>query len=150
MRVSISDIACKCPLPKPKTSCVSPRSLLHDAAEFVIGDLISPFKAAIGLDYKDLEKRLMSAIHLRFSLPPVPPQAVVRLVKRADRAAAYFEATGLAGFQTGEAARFFGTPKGFGDTGALQQGYIAPWPAPDAQARFLDRFNQLSAAMDAG
>jgi 5'-deoxynucleotidase YfbR-like HD superfamily hydrolase len=31
-------------------------ALLHDAPEYVIGDLISPFKTAIGLDYKAFER----------------------------------------------------------------------------------------------
>ncbi|MHA1524158.1 MAG: HD domain-containing protein [Alphaproteobacteria bacterium] len=119
-------------------------ALLHDAAEFVIGDLISPFKAAIGLDYKDLELRLLRAIHLRFSLPPVSPPAVTNLVKRADKMAAYFEATHLAGFENAEAARFFGTPKGIASPQALLETYIVPWPATQAQARFLDRFHHLA------
>src|ERR1700694_4059255 len=40
-------------------------ALLHDAAEYVIGDLISPFKTAVGLDYKAFENRLVRAIHIR-------------------------------------------------------------------------------------
>ncbi|PLX38858.1 MAG: hydrolase, partial [Hyphomicrobiales bacterium] len=73
-------------------------ALLHDAPEYVIGDLISPFKAAVGLDYKQFELRLMAAIHLRFGLPAEPPAWVGKLIKRADKASAYYEAVHLAGF----------------------------------------------------
>jgi 5'-deoxynucleotidase YfbR-like HD superfamily hydrolase len=59
-------------------------ALLHDAAEYVVGDLISPFKAAVGLDYKTLENRLSRSIHLRFGLPPESSAADVKLIKRAD------------------------------------------------------------------
>jgi 5'-deoxynucleotidase YfbR-like HD superfamily hydrolase len=85
-------------------------ALLHDAPEYVIGDLISPFKAAVGIDYKDLELGLLAAIHLRFGLPARTPPALLPLVKKADRLAAFYEATQLAGFGLTEARRFFGTP----------------------------------------
>jgi 5'-deoxynucleotidase YfbR-like HD superfamily hydrolase len=73
-------------------------ALMHDAPEYVIGDLISPFKAAIGTDYKQLENRLLAAIHIRFGIPVALPQQVAQLIKRADTAAAYIEAVQLAGF----------------------------------------------------
>src|SRR5262249_3241293 len=73
-------------------------ALLHDAAEYVIGDLISPFKAAVGIDYKAFENRLMGAIHIRFGLPALPSENAGALIKRADRIAAYYEAVQLAGF----------------------------------------------------
>src|SRR5438477_11323166 len=85
-------------------------ALLHDAPEYVIGDLISPFKAAVGFDYKDFERRLLAAIHIRFGLPPGLAPELTRAIKRADMLAAYFEATQLAGFGVTEAKRFFGTP----------------------------------------
>lgn len=85
-------------------------ALLHDAPEFVIGDLISPFKAALGGDYKAIERRLMRAVHLRFGLPADLPEPVERLIKRADRASAFFEATQLAGFTADEARRFSASP----------------------------------------
>ena len=84
-------------------------ALLHDAPEYVVGDLISPFKAAIGIDYKDLELRLLAAIHLRFGVPALVPPALVTLFKKADRLAAFHEATQLAGFEETEARRLFGT-----------------------------------------
>lgn len=87
-------------------------ALLHDAPEFVIGDMISPFKAQLGGLYKSIESRLMQAIHLRFQLPPHLPDTVEKLIKRADRACAYFEAVQLAGFDAGEAEKFFGSPRG--------------------------------------
>ena len=87
-------------------------ALLHDAPEYVIGDLISPFKAAVGLDYKAFEVRLLQAIHRRFGLPPVAAGAVAAAIKHADRVAAYFEATVLAGFTLDEAGRYFGVPRG--------------------------------------
>ena len=72
-------------------------ALLHDAPEYVVGDLISPFKAALGLDYKAFENRLLGAIHVRFGLPETLPADVGAAIKQADRIAAYWEATELAG-----------------------------------------------------
>src|SRR6204780_3326812 len=72
--------------------------LLHDAPEYVIGDMISPFKAVLGGDYKVVELRLLAAIHIRFGLPPVLPDEITQQIKDADRGAAYLEATELAGF----------------------------------------------------
>src|SRR5262249_50933947 len=87
--------------------------LLHDAPEYVIGDMISPFKAVIGDSYKAVEKRLLAAIHLRFGLPARLPESLENLIKSADRNAAYLEATHLAGFATHEARKFFGPPPKF-------------------------------------
>jgi 5'-deoxynucleotidase YfbR-like HD superfamily hydrolase len=112
-------------------------ALLHDAPEYVVGDLISPFKAAVGLDYKSLENKLLAAIHVRFGLPAVVPEEIAALIKRADRASAYFEATQLAGFTTEEALEFFGSPRG------LRHVKLQPLPARDAQARFVERFREL-------
>ena len=115
--------------------------LLHDAPEYVIGDMISPFKAVIGDSYKAIEHRLLAAIHLRFGLPPTLPEALKSLIKTADRAAAYLEATRLAGFETAEARRFFGPPPKFSAT--LERDYLTPWPAGTAEARFRERFKKL-------
>jgi 5'-deoxynucleotidase YfbR-like HD superfamily hydrolase len=115
-------------------------ALLHDASEYVIGDMISPFKAALGVDYRSFEERLESAIHIRFGLPAKAPAAVKGLIKRADKACAFFEATQLAGFDHAEALEFFGAPpRGYGLT-------IEPWPAQMAQNRYLHRFHLLSEA----
>ncbi|MFC6489411.1 YfbR-like 5'-deoxynucleotidase [Nitratireductor sp. GCM10026969] len=114
-------------------------ALLHDAPEYVIGDMISPFKATLGDDYKSVEQRLQRAIHLRFALPPETPAKLFKAIKRADRIAAFFEATRLAGFKDGEAARFFGRPRGFPPE-ALE---LAPQPARRAQRAFLARFHVL-------
>ena len=84
--------------------------LLHDAPEYVVGDMITPFKAVIGDSYKAVEHRLLAAIHVRFGLPAALPAELTRMIKSADRAAAYLEATRLAGFKLPEAQRFFGTP----------------------------------------
>src|SRR5271155_4161996 len=82
--------------------------LLHDAPEYVIGDMISPFKAIIGGSYKAVESRLLTAIHLRFGLPPTLPAELLAIIKASDRGAAFLEATVLAGFGVTEARRFFG------------------------------------------
>ena len=116
--------------------------LLHDAPEYVIGDMITPFKAVIGDAYQAVESRLLAAIHLRFGLPPVLPAEVTRLIKTADRASAYLEATRLAGFALPEAKRFFGAPPDVPAT--LERDYLTPWPAKDAQARYLKRFAELT------
>jgi uncharacterized protein len=114
--------------------------LLHDAPEYVIGDMISPFKAVIGDAYKSVENRILSAILLRFSLPPAPSPATLKLAKQADRAAAFFEAVALAGFTRREAERIFGRP-------AISPQALADEIAPAAvdvtQARFLARFHAI-------
>jgi 5'-deoxynucleotidase YfbR-like HD superfamily hydrolase len=115
--------------------------LLHDAAEYVIGDMISPFKAVIGDAYKATEARLRAAIHVRFGLPPKPPAATVKIVKAADSCAAYLEATSLAGFSDKEAQKFFGTPPGLSP--AILRDYLTPWTASVAEKRYLERFSKL-------
>jgi len=117
-------------------------ALLHDAPEYVVGDMISPFKAVIGDAYKAVEQRLLSAIHVRFGLPARLPDEIVRRIKTADRAAAYLEATKLAGFDAPEARRFFGRPPAF--AAALDPDYLEPWPAGAAQARYLKRFAEVA------
>ena len=115
-------------------------ALLHDASEYVIGDMISPFKAALGVSYKEFEARLETAIHVRYGLPPKTPPAIKKLIKAADKACAYFEATQLAGFTREEALGFFGAPP---------PGYdlvIDPLPAPLAQARYMERYQVLAGA----
>jgi 5'-deoxynucleotidase YfbR-like HD superfamily hydrolase len=115
-------------------------ALLHDASEYVIGDMISPFKAALGMDYKAFEEKLENAIHIRFSLPAKVPGEIKALIKRGDRICAYFEAVRLAGFSVVEAVELFGAPP---------DDYlpaIDPWPASIAQDRYVQRFHVLSEA----
>lgn len=116
--------------------------LLHDAPEYVIGDMITPFKVVIGDAYKVVERRLLAAIHVRFGLPPQLPDDLNRLIKAADRGAAYLEATRLAGFDATEARRFFGRAPVL--SAALERDYLSPWPADVAQNRFLERFTKLA------
>ena len=114
-------------------------ALLHDAPEYVVGDLISPFKAAVGIDYKDFELRLLAAIHLRFGLPAKAPAPLSALFKKADLLAAYYEATQLAGFEPTEAKRYFGVPPK-----AFKTPRLVPLATAEAQALFLERFQRLS------
>ena len=116
-------------------------ALLHDAPEYVIGDMISPFKAVVGGGYKTVEKRLEAAVHLRFGLPPVTPATLKARIKKADQVAAFFEATELAGFSHAEAVKFFGAPRGI----TLDMIDIAPVPAVEAQRLFAERFAALEA-----
>jgi 5'-deoxynucleotidase YfbR-like HD superfamily hydrolase len=117
-------------------------ALLHDAPEYVIGDMISPFKAVLGGDYKTVEKRLLSAIHIRFSLPPVLADETTQQIKAADRGAAYLEATRLAGFSEAEAKRLFGRDPGLPE--ATERDYLTPWTAAKAEKRFLKRFKAVA------
>jgi 5'-deoxynucleotidase YfbR-like HD superfamily hydrolase len=117
-------------------------ALLHDAPEYVIGDMISPFKAVLGGDYKGVEKRLLSAIHVRFGLPPELAPEIARKIKAADKGAAYLEATKLAGFARIEALRLFGRDPGLSP--AMQRDYLTPWSAAKAEKRFLARFKALA------
>jgi len=114
-------------------------ALLHDAPEYVIGDMISPFKAAIGLDYKDFENRLLAAVHIRFGLPPDTAPALAKLIKRADRLSAWFEATQLAGFREDEAAKYFPRPKFDG----AELVSLKPQSTKTAERAYLGRFRQL-------
>ena len=119
-------------------------ALLHDAPEYVIGDMISPFKAALGLDYRNFEDRLETAIHVRFGLPARTPAEIKALIKQADRASAYFEATQIAGFGHAESLALFGTPpKGYRLT-------IEPMPAAVAQRSYLERYHRLAESVSAG
>jgi uncharacterized protein len=117
--------------------------LLHDAPEYVIGDMISPFKVVIGGAYKAVEHRLLEAIHLRFGLPRELPAEIVAIIKAADRGAAFLEATTLAGFSATEARRLFGPRPAL--TAAVEADYLTPWPADTAKRRFLQHFNSLNA-----
>ena len=114
-------------------------ALLHDAPEYVIGDMISPFKSAVGGGYKAVENRLQRAIHLRFALPGETGEKLKRDIKRADQIAAYFEATRLAGFSVAEATQFFGRPRGI----APDSFDLGCQPAPTVQAAFLKRFAEI-------
>jgi uncharacterized protein len=115
--------------------------MLHDAPEYVIGDIISPFKAIIGEVYRTVEQRLLSAVHLRFGLPAELPTKLGAIVKEADRGAAFLEATHLAGFAVAEARRFFGPRPAL--PAAVEKDYLTPWPAAAAQRRYLERFATL-------
>lgn len=111
-------------------------ALLHDAPEYVIGDMISPFKSVMGGSYKDCELRLQRAIHLRFSLPAELGAGLRKEIKRADQIAAYYEATLLAGFSTAEATEYFGRPRGFN----AERFDFTPRSVTWAQNAFLKRY----------
>ena len=113
-------------------------ALLHDAAEYVIGDMISPFKHALGLDYKTFEARLEEAIHLRFGLPPEMPASLKKKIKQCDLYCAWFEATQIAGFDPVEADKFLVPPPR--DIKVT----INPLPVVAAEKAFLARFTQLN------
>jgi 5'-deoxynucleotidase YfbR-like HD superfamily hydrolase len=116
-------------------------ALLHDAPEYVIGDMISPFKSVVGGGYKAVEKRLEAAVHLRCGLPPHPTRELKEKIKKADTIAAYFEATQLAGFTSTEAKKFFGQPRGITKDMLL----MTPLPAVEAQRLFCERFETIEA-----
>ena len=117
-------------------------ALLHDAPEYVIGDMISPFKSVVGGGYKEVEGRLQRAIHLRFALPAELGATLRTNIKRADQIAAYFEATVLAGFSMEEASRYFGRPRGF-DASRFDLTSRAP---NRVQKSFVTRFEAIEKA----
>jgi 5'-deoxynucleotidase YfbR-like HD superfamily hydrolase len=127
------------PRPEPRWRLAA---LLHDAPEYVIGDMISPVKGAVGPGYAALDARLARAVHLRFGLPAELPPRVKAQIKRADRISAWLEAVHLAGFEAREADRYFGVPKLEG------LGEIALQLRPPAEVRraFLERHAELCAA----
>ncbi len=122
-------------------------ALLHDAPEYVIGDMISPFKSVLDGAYKAVERRLLAAVHLRFGLPAELPEPVLLRIKKADQVSAYWEAVRLAGFAEAEALRFFGRPGGIG--GDQLAGFLDPWPAKEAESRYLASFEVLAGKAEA-
>ena len=114
-------------------------ALLHDAPEYVIGDMISPVKAAVGPGYDMLEARLAAAVHIRFGLPATLPDTVRRQIKRADKASAWLEATRIAGFTEPEADRFFGRP----DAAILSRFGISLRPPREVRAAYAARHGEL-------
>jgi 5'-deoxynucleotidase YfbR-like HD superfamily hydrolase len=115
-------------------------ALLHDAPEYVIGDLISPFKGAMGFNYKAFEERILRAIHIRFGVPPVLPPGVTQLIKKADKIAAYHEATQLAGFSVADAKQYFGDPSLLDASLPNVLHRLDPLDTAAAQAAYLERF----------
>ncbi len=112
--------------------------LIHDAPEYVIGDMITPFKAALGPLYRQIEARLQEALHIRFGLPAELPPGIIHSIKRADRMAAFIEATQIAGFADAEAKKLFSKPRG---TPADYK--IIPLPPEKAAKAFLRRCDLL-------
>ncbi|MAO00186.1 HD family hydrolase [uncultured Roseovarius sp.] len=116
-------------------------ALLHDAPEYVIGDMISPVKNAVGPGYDDLDKRLAAAIHIRFGLPAAIPPAIKKQIKQADKISAWMEATEIAGFSVAEADRFFGKP----DAALLQGLCITLRPPVETRNDYTARYQALIA-----
>ncbi|MDA8746619.1 HD family hydrolase [Litoreibacter sp.] len=115
-------------------------ALLHDAPEYVIGDMISPVKAAVGPGYAELDDRLTAAIHIRFGLPATIPVAIKKQIKKADKISAWLEATQIAGFSIEESNKFFGTPR----TDLRLPTSLKPRPPMEVKADFIARFEELS------
>lgn len=114
-------------------------ALLHDAPEYVIGDMISPVKAAVGPGYDALDERLEAAVHIRFGLPAKVPAQVKKQIKKADKISAWMEATQIAGFTADEANRFFGKP----DMGLTTDLQIVLRPPLETRLAFTARHNAL-------
>ena len=118
-------------------------ALLHDAPEYVIGDMISPVKTAVGPGYAELDERLTAAIHIRFGLPAAIPVATKRAIKKADKISAWLEARLIAGFSDEEANKFFGQPS----ASLPVPTQLIPRPPMEVKAAFIARFNTLSASL---
>jgi uncharacterized protein len=115
-------------------------ALLHDAPEYVVGDMISPFKAALGMDYKAFENRLLAAIHVRFGLAGQISADVTDAIKVADKISAYLEATQLAGFSLDEGRKYFGQPKGLTGFDPI----LSTLPTREASTLYLSHFKRLA------
>jgi 5'-deoxynucleotidase YfbR-like HD superfamily hydrolase len=116
-------------------------ALLHDAPEYVIGDMISPVKSAVGPGYEDLDRRLSAAVHLRFGLPAVLPAPIKKAIKAADKVSAWLEAVRIAGFAEAEADKLFGRPA----PEVVNRLEIRLRPPAEARADYVARVAQLLA-----
>lgn len=119
-------------------------ALLHDAPEYVIGDMISPVKSALGTEYGEMDQRLTTAIHRKFGLPAALPMAVKKKIKMADRVSARLEAVRIAGFADSEARRLFPVP----DNAMLDDLEIRLRPPAEVRKAYLDRFSELIDEID--
>ncbi len=119
-------------------------ALLHDAPEYVIGDMISPVKAAVGPGYEELDRRLSAAVHLRFGLPAVLPAPIKKAIKAADKVSAWLEAVRIAGFAEAEADKLFGRPA----PEVVNRLEIRLRPPAEARADYVARVAQLLADSD--
>lgn len=118
-------------------------ALLHDAPEYVIGDMISPVKSAVGPGYGELDERLTAAIHIRFGLPAILPIEIKKAIKGADRVSAWLEAVNIAGFTQSEADKLFGKP----DAKLVSGLNITLRSAAAVRSDFIARHNALIALM---
>ena len=118
-------------------------ALLHDAPEYVIGDMISPVKAAVGPSYGALDDRLTAVIHLRFGLPTQIPVTVKRQIKKADKLSAWLEAVQIAGFTEAEANKFFGKQ----NAGATDAYTIRLRPPVETRDAFTALYHALAAKL---
>lgn len=116
-------------------------TLLHDASEYVVGDMISPFKNALGINYRAFEDKLMQAIHIRFGLPAIITPQLKKFIKKADKISAYLEATQIAGFTHDESEKFFGALPA-----AIAGWTIDPLSPNAAKAEYIARFEELLSA----
>jgi 5'-deoxynucleotidase YfbR-like HD superfamily hydrolase len=139
----VEQLFCRMNPQAPLKWCLA--ALLHDAPEYVIGDMISPVKAAVGPGYGALDERLAAAVHLRFGLPSVLPGPVKAAIKRADRVSAWMEAIQIAGFRKDEADRLFGTPQAKVVSGLV----IQLRPPAQVRSAFLKRHATLIGTPDA-
>lgn len=114
-------------------------ALLHDAPEYVIGDMISPVKSTIGIGYQSLENRLTAAINLRFGLPTKIPDNIKKQIKKADKISAWIEAIQIAGFTKDEANKFVGIV----DNKNMEQFSIKLRPPLEVRENYILRFNEL-------
>ena len=114
-------------------------ALLHDAPEYVIGDMISPVKSSVGQGYSDMDERLTAAIHQRFGLPSKTPDVIKKQIKRADTASAWLEAVQIAGFSEEEANTLFGKPI----LSDLRNLTLSPHEPTHVKTQFLKLFNEL-------
>ena len=131
---------------RPELSNTHQRAiLLHDASEYVIGDMISPFKTVMGGNYKEIEARLQAAVHIHFNIPVDLPKTFLSFMKKCDKAAAFLEATQLAGFSHSEATKFFGTLELFTGEGKGEAPFLIPLTINEAKALFLAKLKTLEA-----
>ena len=113
-------------------------ALLHDAPEYVIGDLITPFKYALNNSYRFVEDNLMKAIYLRFGVPALLPRHIESKIKKIDKSLAWFESVDLGGYNEEEASQIIKKP----NLNSKRQ-IIVALSANDVQKKFLKRFQEI-------